>query len=262
MEIKVFADRKSMAASAANQAANAIRRAIGEHGKARLVAATAASQREFLENLTQAPAIDWSRVEAFHLDEYIGLPMSHPGSFRKMFTEQFIDRTGISKYHLLNGDGDLSKVLHEAKLSIGAAPIDVAFIGIGENGHLAFNDPPANFETDDAYIVVELDAACRRQQVGEGWFRDISEVPKQAISMSIRQILRAKELVAIVPGPNKAEAVRLCFAGPVTPMAPGSILRTHTNATVYLDRDSAAALETYQLDDAIRVSAVPPSEAR
>lgn len=257
MEIKVFGDRKSMAASAAQRAADAIRGAIAEHSQARVVAATAASQQEFLADLTQAPGIDWSRVEAFHLDEYIGLPMSHPGSFRKMFTEQFVQRTGVSKYHLLHGDGDLPNVLKEANEAISSAPIDVAFIGIGENGHLAFNDPPADFETADPYIVVELDGACRRQQVGEGWFRDIAEVPQQAISMSIRQIMKTNELIAIVPGPNKAEAVQLCFHGPVTPMAPASILRTHPRATVYLDRDSAARLDPRLLDAAIRVSLAP-----
>src|SRR5664279_2941250 len=205
MEIIVFADRESMASAAAQRAADAIRGAIAEHSKARVVAATAASQQEFLANLTEAPGIDWSCVEAFHLDEYIGLPMSHPGSFRRMFTEQFIQRTGVSKYYLLNGDGDLPNVVKEANYAISSAPIDVAFIGIGENGHLAFNDPPADFETTDPYVVVELDAACRRQQVGEGWFRDLSEVPQRAISMSVRQILNANELIAIVPGRNKAE---------------------------------------------------------
>ena len=246
-----------MASAAAQRAADAIRGAIAEHGKARVVAATAASQQEFLAGLTEAPGIDWSCVEAFHLDEYIGLPMSHPGSFRRMFTEQFIERTEVWKYHLLNGDGNLSDVVKEANHAISSAPIDVAFIGIGENGHLAFNDPPADFETADPYIVVELDAACRRQQVGEGWFRDLSEVPERAISMSIRQILKANELIAIVPGRNKAEAVRLCFNGPVTPMAPASILRTHPRATIYLDRDSAAGIDPRLLDPAVRVLLAP-----
>lgn len=253
MEIKVFADRKSLAAAAAQQAAGAIRRAIAERNGARLVAATAASQKEFLEILTHAQ-IDWSRVEAFHLDEYIGLPKSHPGSFRKMFVEQFIQKTGITNYHLLDGDGDVPSVLKQAKQAISSAPIDVGFIGIGENGHLAFNDPPADFETTEPYLVVHLDIACRRQQVGEGWFRDISEVPQQAISMSIRQILKAQELIVIVPGPNKAEAVQSCFQGPVTPMAPASILRTHPRTTVFLDRDSAARLEERRLDSTIQLS--------
>lgn len=254
MEIKVFPDRKSLAAAAAEHAAHTIRRAIAERNKARVVAATAASQTEFLEDLTHASGVDWGRVEAFHLDEYIGLPMSHPGSFRRMFLEQFVQETRVSNYHLLNGDGDLALELRRANEVITAAPIDIAFLGIGENGHLAFNDPPANFETEDPYIVVELDAACRRQQVGEGWFRDISEVPQRAISMSVRQILKVKELVVIVPGHKKAEAIELCFHGQVTPMAPASILRTHPHATVFLDRDSAARLDPHLLDATIRMS--------
>ena len=256
MEIKIFDDRKSMAAAASLQAANAICLAIAERGKARIVAATAASQQEFLKSLKHAAGIDWSRVEAFHLDEYIALPMSHPGSFRKMFLEQFIEPTGISTYHLLHGDGDIADVVQQAGQAIRSAPIDVAFIGIGENGHLAFNDPPADFETADPYIVVQLDAACRRQQVGEGWFRDLSEVPQRAISMSVRQILAAQELIVIVPGSNKVEAVERCFGGPVTPMAPGSILRTHPNATVYLDRDSAARIGERLSDKTIHVTRV------
>ena len=243
MDIKVFPNRSSLASAAAKQAASAIRSALQRKGHARIVAATAASQKEFLENLTQAPDIDWGRVEAFHLDEYIGLPISHPGSFRKMLMEQLIQKTGIKNYHLLHGDGDIDAVVPDASAAIAAAPIDIAFLGIGENGHLAFNDPPADFETEQPYLVVQLDEACRRQQVGEAWFTNISQVPQRAISMSVKQILKANELLAVVPGPMKANAIRLCFNGSVTPMAPASILRTHTNATVYLDRDSASLLQ-------------------
>ena len=240
-----------MATAAAEQAAAAIRRALEQNGHARIVAATAASQKEFLEDLTSRPDIDWSRVEAFHLDEYVGLPMSHPGSFRKMLMEQLIQKTGIKQYHLLHGDGDVPGVVREATEAITSGPIDIAFLGIGENGHLAFNDPPANFTTSAPYLVVELDEACRQQQVGEAWFADISQVPKQAISMSVKQILKAKELLAVVPGPKKAQAIKACFNGPVTPMAPASILRTHADATVYLDRDSAALLDVNAADAAI-----------
>lgn len=253
MEIRVFADRQTSAAAAAHQAADVIRRAIAQNNQARVVAATAASQKEFLENLTQSQGIDWERVEAFHLDEYIGLSMSHPGSFRGMFLEQFIRKTGISNFHLLNGDGDVAEVLQHANHAIASAPVDIAFIGIGENGHLAFNDPPADFESDAPYRTVELDAACRRQQVGEGWFPDLSAVPERAISMSIRQILKSRELVAVVPGRNKAQAIELCFNGPITPMAPASILRSHPHATIYLDRESASRLDSNRLDATIRV---------
>src|SRR6185437_4755794 len=170
MLLKVFPDKSSLSRAAAGQAATAIRRAISERGQARIIAATAASQLEFLDALTKAPGIDWSKVEAFHLDEYIGLPITHPGSFRKMLLEQLINKTGIVNYHLLDGDGDVSSVLARASAALASAPIDVAFLGIGENGHLAFNDPPADFETEQPYLTVNLDEACRLQQVGEAWF--------------------------------------------------------------------------------------------
>src|SRR5947209_5860743 len=204
MEFKIFHDRNTLGHAAADQAAAAIRKAIRERGKARIVAATAASQKEFLEALTSAPEIQWVNVEVFHLDEYIGLPISHPGSFRKMLLEQLITKTGIVKYHLLDGDGDADAVLARASAALASAPVDIAFLGIGENGHLAFNDPPADFETEKPYLIVELDEACRRQQVGEAWFSDVSQVPQRAISMSVRQIMKIKELIAVVPGARKA----------------------------------------------------------
>jgi glucosamine-6-phosphate deaminase len=241
VEIRIFKDRRSMGKAAASHAAETIRRAICDRNHARIVAATAASQKEFLEELTQAPNIEWPRVEAFHLDEYIGLDISHPGSFRRMLLEQLIQKTGITNYHLLGGD-DTATVVCNAGDAIASAPIDIAFLGIGENGHLAFNDPPADFDTDVPYLVVALDEACRNQQVGEQWFSNISEVPKQAISMSIRQILKARELIAVVPGPQKAQAVKSAFNGELTPMVPASILRNHPNVTVYLDEESAALL--------------------
>jgi len=243
MLLRIFPNKLSLGGAAAKQAATAIRKAIQEQGKARIVAATAASQLEFLAALTREPGIDWARVEAFHLDEYIGLPVTHPGSFRKMLLEQLIQKTGIDRYHLLDGDAaNVQDVVNKVGQAISSAPIDIAFLGIGENGHIAFNDPPADFEIRDPYIIVNLDEACRRQQVGEAWFADISKVPKQAISMSVQQILKSKEILAVVPDSRKAQAVKACFAGGITPMAPASILRTHPKATVYLDTDSAAML--------------------
>jgi len=242
MGLKVFNDRVSLGNAAAEQAAAAIRRAVREHGQARVIAATAASQLEFLDALTKAPGIDWQHVELFHLDEYIGLPITHPGSFRKMLLEQLIQKTGITKYHLLDGDADAPDVVRRASAALASAPVDIAFVGIGENGHLAFNDPPANFESEEPYLVVNLDEACRLQQVGEAWFADISQVPTQAISMSVRQILKTKEILAVVPDTRKAQAVKACFEGKISPMAPASILRTHPNATIYLDKNSAALL--------------------
>jgi glucosamine-6-phosphate deaminase len=243
MLLKVFNDKIALGKAAAEQAASAIRRAIVEHGQARIIAATAASQLEFLDALTKAVGIDWSRVEAFHLDEYIGLPVTHPGSFRKMLIEQLVRGTGITNYHLLDGDApDPSEVVRRVGKQLASAPVDIAFLGIGENGHIAFNDPPADFDTEDPYIIVNLDEACRLQQVGEAWFSDISQVPKQALSMSARQILKAREILAVVPDTRKAQAVKACFEGKISPMAPASILRTHPNATVYLDKNSASLL--------------------
>jgi len=242
MDFKVFDDRKTLGQTAADQAAAAIRKAIRERGDARIVAATAASQKEFLEALTSAHGIDWTKVEAFHLDEYIGLPITHPGSFRKMLLEQLINKTGIVNYHLLDGDGDVDAALGSASAALASAPVDIAFLGVGENGHLAFNDPPADFETESPYLIVELDDVCRQQQVGEAWFADISEVPQRAISMSVKQIMKIKELIAVVPGRQKANAIAACFNGEITPMAPASILRSHSKVTVYLDKDSASLL--------------------
>jgi len=243
MLIKVFNSRDSLGQAAAEQAATAIRRAIAVKGQARIIAATGASQFEFLAALTVAPDIDWSKVEAFHLDEYIGLPITHPASFRKILLERLFRKTGMVNYHLLDGDApDPAAVVDRVGEQLASAPVDIAFLGIGENGHIAFNDPPADFQIEDPYILVDLDEACRRQQVGEGWFAEISQVPKRAISMSVRQMLKAKEISAVVPDARKAKAVKACLEGPISPMVPGSILRTHASVTVYLDKPSAALL--------------------
>ena len=247
MIVKVFDDKLSLGAAAAAHAANSIRRAIANRGEARIVVATGASQIEFLAALSQTENIDWSRVEMFHLDEYVGLPISHPASFRKYLLERLINKTGIAQYHLLDGTADPREVAHCVGELLQAAPIDIAFAGIGENGHIAFNDPPADFQTEVPYVVVDLDEACRRQQVGEGWFANLSEVPAQAISMSVRQILKAKEILSVVPDVRKAAAVKRCFEEGISPMAPASILRTHPAATIYLDIDSASLLSSSTL---------------
>jgi len=240
--IRTYVDRAAASRAAARQAAQALRAAIAERGGARIIAATGASQFEFLDALTGAPEIDWKRVEMFHLDEYVGLPLSHPASFRRYLRERLIDKTGMSQFHLLDAETDAAGVADRVGREVARAPIDVAFVGIGENGHLAFNDPPADFETERPYLIVTLDEACRRQQVGEGWFASIDDVPSQAVSMSVRQILKSREIVCVVPDARKAEAVRACFEGPISAMAPASILRTHANAVVYLDRESASLL--------------------
>ena len=242
LQIKILADKDALGRAAAEQAANSLRRAIRQRKVARIIAATGASQFEFLDALTAAPDIDWSCVEVFHLDEYIGIPITHPASFRKYLLERLINKTGITRYHFLNGDGDVRGSVDEIAKELQREPVDLAFVGIGENGHLAFNDPPADFDTDDPYLVVQLDHKCRQQQVNEGWFGSVAEVPSQAISMSVRQIMRARELIAVVPDERKAQAVKNSLEGQITPMVPASILRSHPNATIYLDKDSAALL--------------------
>ncbi|MGC2181979.1 MAG: glucosamine-6-phosphate deaminase [Terriglobales bacterium] len=242
MKIKLLEDKLSLGRAAAQQAAEAIRRATHKSGKARIIAATGASQFELLDSLTRLPDIGWERVELFHLDEYIGLPANHPASFRNYLLTRLINKVGITHYHLLDGEQEPAEVIREVGEALRKAPIDVAFVGIGENGHLAFNDPPADFETEEPYIVVTLDEACRRQQLGEGWFTNLSEVPRQAISMSIRQILEAREIICAVSEARKARAVAACVEGEISPLAPASVLRTHPNTTVYLDKDAAALL--------------------
>ncbi|HEY4052265.1 MAG TPA: glucosamine-6-phosphate deaminase [Terriglobales bacterium] len=242
MKIEVFQDKKSLAQAAATDAANALRKSIQQRGSTRIIAATGAAQFEFLELLTQTPGIDWSKVEMFHLDEYIGIFADHPASFRKFLLERLINKTGINRYHLLDGDRDPEQVIAAVTAEIREAPIDIAFVGIGENGHLAFNDPPADFESEEAYIVVELDEACRRQQLGEGWFKTLDDVPRRAISMTVQQVLKAKQILAIVPDTRKAPAIAKCFGGDISPMAPASILRTHPHTVLYLDQNSAALL--------------------
>jgi glucosamine-6-phosphate deaminase len=243
MILTLHSDSNSLARAAADQASASIRAAIADHGRCRIIFATGASQFPFLEVLTKSPGIDWSKVEAFHLDEYVGIPATHPGSFRKMLMERVVAKTGMTKYHFVQGDAaDLSAAVREVGRELTSAPIDIAFVGIGENGHLAFNDPPADFEIEDPYIVVNLDEACRRQQVGEGWFADMSKVPTRAVSMSVKQVLKAREILAVVPDQRKAAAVQACLEGEISPMTPASILRQHPKATIYLDPDSSSLL--------------------
>lgn len=254
MRTIIFDTPEQLGLAAAHAARHTLAETIARQGQARFIAATGASQFEFLKGLTakdsvdmprvgqSPPTVDWSRVEMFHLDEYVGLPMTHPASFRKYLRERLIQPTGLTNFHLLDGEGDVPSVCREVGDALNRAPVDVAFVGIGENGHLAFNDPPADFETDEAYLVVRLDEACRRQQVGEGWFKELAQVPTHAISMSIRQILKARKILCIVPDRRKARAVQECLEGPVSRHSPASILQTHPDVTVFLDKASASLL--------------------
>jgi glucosamine-6-phosphate deaminase len=242
MRLEIYTNRQTMSRAAARAAARAIRDAVAAHGDARIVAATGASQIDFLAALTVEPDVPWPQVEMFHLDEYVGLPLEHRASFRRYLLDRLILPAGIARYHLLDGEQDPDRVAGDTGRLLAERPVDVAFVGIGENGHLAFNDPPADFATRTPYIIVTLDEACRRQQVGEGWFPSIDDVPTQAVSMSIGQILESREIIAVVPDARKAAAVAACLEGEISPMAPASVLQRHPNTTVYLDRDSASRL--------------------
>lgn len=245
MDVAIFDSRLKLAQAAANEAAGLIRQAIAARGQAYLIAATGASQFEFLDALVLQPSVDWGQVTFFHLDEYVGLPKSHPASFRRYLQERIVDRIQPGAFLFLNGDApDPAAECRRVGELISRETIDVAFVGIGENGHLAFNDPPADFETEEPYLIVELDEACRRQQVGEGWFETVSEVPVQAISMSIQQILKARQVLCVVPDGRKASPVRDCLELEVSPLHPASILQQHAQTTIYLDTESAALLKS------------------
>src|SRR5467141_514301 len=243
MNVAIFDSRLQLAEAAADEAASITRQAIAERGQAYLTAATGTSQFEFLGALVRQPNVDWGNTTFFHLDEYVGLPEAHRASFRRYLRERIVDRVQPGAFHFINGDEpDPAAECRRVGELISRQTIDAAFVGIGENGHLAFNDPPADFETEEPYLVVTLDEACRRQQVGEGWFTMLSDVPRQAISMGIRQILKSRAIIAVVPDARKASAVAACCKGEISPLTPASILRTHPDTTVYLDKSSARLL--------------------
>lgn len=243
MPIHIHADAVTLGRTAGKEAAALLRTTLASRPVATLVLATGTSQLETMNTLVAAPGIAWDRVTVFHLDEYIGLSALHKASFRKYIQDRFISRVGkLKEVFLINGETILSDEVRRLNSALLDRVADVALVGIGENGHLAFNDPPANFDTEDPYIVVDLDEACRQQQLGEGWFRTINEVPRKAISMSVRQIMKSKHIVCSVPDARKANAVRSAFSGEVTNHCPASILQQHPNCHVHLDVASAAML--------------------
>jgi len=244
MERFIFETSGEMAAAAAAAAVRAISEAIDARGRANIILATGASQIEMLAHLTAAKDVDWSKVTMFHLDEYIGLGADHPASFRRYLRERFVERVeGLGAAYFINGDAaDPQQQCRQMGELIAQHPIDVAMVGIGENGHLAFNDPPADFETEQPYIVVELDEKCRRQQLGEGWFETLDQVPRRAISMSIRQILKSARLIVTVPERRKARAVKDALDGPIGPDCPASVLRRHPACSIFLDAEAASLL--------------------
>ena len=243
MNIFKATTKQETSEAAAHVASRKLRAAIDANGHASFIVATGASQFDFLAALTADKTIDWDNTTMFHLDEYIGIPETHPASFRKYLRERLVNIVQPGTVHFLDGEvGEPQAECDRLNRIIAHHQIDVAFVGIGENGHLAFNDPPADFETEDPYILVELDEACRLQQVGEGWFTGLDAVPTQAISMSIHQIMKAQTIICTVPDERKAEAVRSCLHGEITPMHPASILQTHPDCTVFLDAGSASLL--------------------
>jgi glucosamine-6-phosphate deaminase len=244
MNYSISPDKRTMGLLAAEKAGSAMQQAIAEKGNASIIVATGASQFDMLEALVSTPGIDWAKITGFHLDEYVGLPPSHPASFRKYLKERFVDRLpNLKAFHYVNGDMDPPEA-ECARLGelIASHTIDVACIGIGENGHIAFNDPPADFETTSPYIVVELDEACRQQQLGEGWFPSIEAVPSRAISMGVKQIMKSKCIVCTVPDERKANAVYNSMTGPIRPEVPAGILRQHRDCTLFLDTAAASKL--------------------
>ena len=243
MEIYKAETKKATSRVAALAASRKLQDAIICNGHASFIVATGASQFDFLNTLTADSNINWKKTTMFHLDEYIGIPETHPASFRKYLRERLVDIVHPGTVHFLNGDEkDTQSECDRLNSIISEQKIDVAFVGIGENGHLAFNDPPADFEIEDPYIVVELDEACRLQQVGEGWFNGLDDVPTHAISMSIHQIMKSEKIICTVPDQRKAAAVRDCLQGQISTMYPASILQKHPDCTVYLDSGSASLL--------------------
>jgi len=243
MKIDVAQDPIQLGKAAGSAAAVLIRKAIAKKGGANIILATGTSQFETLNQLIAEQGIDWSKVVMFHLDEYIGLPITAPASFRKYLTERFLSKVSALKAaYLINGEKDAQAECHRLGVLITQHPIDAALVGIGENGHLAFNDPPADFETEVPYIIVELDEACRKQQLGEGWFKSFEEVPRRAISMSVKQILKSKQIICSVPDKRKAKAVKDCVERPVSNLFPASILQSHSGCTLFLDAASSSML--------------------
>ncbi len=244
MNIKTYDTPALMGASAGKNAALTIESALNNFNEANIILATGASQFHTLESLVNSDIVDWSRVTIFHLDEYIGISENHKASFRLYLRERFLDKVGkVKDFHFINGNTenplDECERLHKL---IKPLKIHAALVGIGENGHLAFNDPPADFDTDAAYLVADLDEKCRLQQVGEGWFKGLEDVPTQAISMSVKQIMDSECIICSVPDGRKAQAIKDCVTGEVSNMHPASILQQHSDCTIYLDSGSSALI--------------------
>jgi glucosamine-6-phosphate deaminase len=246
MKTTISNDKQTSGRLAAETGARIIRNAIKNNGNANIIVATGASQFEVLSGLIAQPNIRWDKVVGFHLDEYVGLPITHPASFRKYLWERFVSKLPLplAAFHYVNADKNPEAECRRLGKIIAKHPIDVAFLGIGENGHIAFNDPPADFQTAKPYLVVNLDEGCRKQQLGEGWFPSFKDVPKRAISMSPKQIMKSGAIISTVPDQRKAQAVRNALEGPVTNKVPASIMQKHPKCFMFLDRPAASLLST------------------
>ena len=251
MNLVICKDKQTCGAEAAKFGAAKIRAAIAAQGECRIILATGASQFEMLSALLKEEGIDWSKVTMFHLDEYVGLPYSHPASFRKYLMERFVQKLPVKmkEVNLVEGDApDVRAFCEKLGKKIQEKPIDVCFIGIGENGHIAFNDPPADFDTETPYLIVNLDDVCRKQQLGEGWFPNFDAVPKQAVSMSVRQIMKSRCIVNTVPDSRKAYAMKITFEEELSPMHPASVIRLHPDCRTFCDVPAAAQLSKFTRD--------------
>jgi glucosamine-6-phosphate deaminase len=244
MRVHVLESPELLGQVAALHAAQLLQERIRENGEARIVLSTGASQFEFFKALVNMD-VDWSKVEMFHLDEYVGLPESHPASFRAYLKTRFVAESSLKKAYYIDGENEIEENIRRLNEEIRKKRIDVAMIGIGENAHIAFNDPPADFETQEPYIIVKLDEACKKQQVREGWFDSVAAVPDQAITMSVHQIMQSEFIISCVPHRVKAEAIRSTLQEPVNPAIPSTVLRSHHDWTLYLDTDSSSALKDF-----------------
>lgn len=241
ISISVSSTPEELGKKAAAKIAELLRDAIVKKGHARMILSTGQSQFETLAALVKED-VDWSKVEMFHLDEYVALPESHGASFRKYLKERFVSKVNLKAAYFVNGEGDVERNIEELTKELRKDEVDVGVIGIGENGHIAFNDPPADFDTDKAYKVVNLDERCRMQQVGEGWFRTFDDVPEQAITMCPKQIMACRHIVTAVPHRVKAEAIYNTITKPVTSDVPATLMKTHPDWNLFIDSDSASLL--------------------
>lgn len=239
MKVKVFQDSRELGKAAAAEAAAVLNQAIAAQGKARLLVSTGASQFDTFQALV-TQKVDWRKVEMFHLDEYVNLPADHPASFRRYLKERFANLVRLGECHFVNTEGEIAKCIANLTAAIRKEPIDLALVGIGENAHLAFNDPPADFWTDAAFIVVDLDENCKKQQVGEGWFPTVAAVPGQAVTITVPQIMQSKVIISAVPHRVKANAIKLTLENEVTPEIPATKLKEHPQVTIFLDEESAS----------------------